>query len=205
MRGTGSAVVETLEHHCGVVSLAFVLFRQTWRWLQRQGRSSQFPRPNLAHKPANLGLASRIVRAAGCHQLSRQRALDGAVCELRRPCRRRISRFELRRAHSGLLRVGCEQETDVLLSGVVQLREEGVFSDAGCSEFRQLGLGGCSSDTRLQLALGGDWRCWRWWRWRRQIGAEGLVEQGGHGRRVADAHVGAEAGPAVAAVAVGAS
>ena len=185
MRGTGSAVVATPERHCGVVSLAIVLFRQTRRWLNRQGRRSQFFRPNLADKPANLGLGSRIVRAAGCHQLSRQRALDGAVCELRRPCRRRISRCELRRAHSGLLRVGCEQDIDVLLFGVVQLREEGVFSDAGCSEFRQLGLGGCSSDTRLQLALGDDWRCWRWWRWRRQIG-EGLVEQAGQWRRVAE-------------------
>ena len=180
MRGTGSAaIVATLEHHCAVVALPSVLFRQTWRWLQRQGRRSQFRWPNQAHKLANSGLAVFSVRGT-CHKLSRQRALDGAVCELRRSCRRRISRCELRRAHSGLLRVGCHQETHVLLFGIHQLLEEGVFSGAACSEFRQLGLSACSSDARLQLALGDAWR------WSRHIG-EGLVEHLGDGRRATDA------------------
>ena len=77
MRGTGNAVA-TLKHHYAVVALPSVLFRQTWRWLQRQGRRSQFPCPNMSHKLANFGLAVFSVRV-GCHQLSRQRALDGAV------------------------------------------------------------------------------------------------------------------------------
>ena len=46
----------------------------------------------------------------------------------------------------------------MLLSAVAELREEGVFSDAGCSEFRQLGLGGCLSDTRLWPVVQGQHR-----------------------------------------------
>ena len=38
----------------------------------------------------------------------------------------------------------------MVLFGFHQLLEEGVFSGAACSEFRQLGLGGCSSDLRLR-------------------------------------------------------
>ena len=68
----------------------------------------------------------------------------------------------------------------MLLFGFHQLLEEGIFSGTACSGFRQLGLSGCSSDPRLQLALGDGWL---WWRCSRQIG-EGLVEHGGNGRRV---------------------
>ena len=179
MRGTGSTVVATLGHHCAVVALPSVLFRQTWRWLQRQGRRSQFPWPNLAHKPANLGLAAFSVRV-GCHQLSRQRSLDGAVCELRRPCRRRISRCELRRAHSGLLRVGCHQEADVLLFGILSCRRR-------ASSLVRLALSYESWASALAAATRACSLPWEMtWRWSRHIG-EGLVEQVGDGSRVTNA------------------